>query len=246
MTTPAPPEPTAPARGFLQNLAGMYGSPRAEFGHILRRAAFWWPMLATVIINLTFTVIWVQKVDVRAFMRAQIEASPRADRIPPDRMETIVETQSRMFRPIAFTSAVLGAPIVTFILGGLFLFVYRFLYAGEVTYRQSLSVVAWSFLAVGVVTVPLSLLTFALKGDWNVNPQEVLATNVGALVDKAAVARPLHALLSSLDLVTFWILFLLAAGYGVATRRATSTALWGVGGCWALWVLGKVAWNLLM
>jgi hypothetical protein len=245
MATPAPPEPTAPARGFFQNLAGMYGSPRGEFAPILRRGAFWWPMLASVVVNLAFTVVWAQKVDVRAFMRAQIEASPRADRIPPDRMETIVETQSRMFRPIAFTSAVLGAPLVASLLGGLFLFVYRFMYAGDVSYRQSLCTVAWSFLTVGVVTVPLSLLTLALKGDWNVNPQEVLATNLGALVDKAAVARPLHALLSSLDLVSFWILFLLATGYGVATRRSTASALWGVGGCWALYVLVKVAWNAL-
>ena len=37
----------------------------------------------------------------------------------------------------------------------------------------------------------------------------------------------------------------LATGFGVASRRTTSSALWGVGVCWALIVLVKVGFAFL-
>ena len=52
-------------------------------------------------------------------------------------------------------------------------------------------------------------------------------------------------LLGSLDLFSFWHIFLLAAGFGVASKRGTGSAIWGVAICWLLLVLGKVAFTLL-
>jgi hypothetical protein len=85
------------------------------------------------------------------------------------------------------------------------------------------------------------LLVFALKGDWNLNPQELLQANPTALLEKDAVAKPLWALLSSFDLFSFWVLFLLAVGFGVASKRATGSAFWGAAAPWLLYVMGKVA-----
>jgi hypothetical protein len=38
------------------------------------------------------------------------------------------------------------------------------------------------------------------------------------------------------------MVFLLAVGFGVASRKTTGSALWGVGICWAIIVLVKVGW----
>jgi hypothetical protein len=79
-----------------------------------------------------------------------------------------------------------------------------------------------------------------LKGDWNLNPQEALQANATLFLDRAAVARPLYALVGSLDLVSFWQIGLLAVGFAVASRREVKKAMWGVAVPWALLVLGKV------
>ena len=50
----------------------------------------------------------------------------------------------------------------------------------------------------------------------------------------------------SLDLFTAWFMFLLASGFGVAIRKPTSGALWGVVIPWAVYVLGKVGLAALM
>jgi hypothetical protein len=86
------------------------------------------------------------------------------------------------------------------------------------------------------------LLVLQLKGDWNVNPQEVIQANLGLLLEKSSAAKPLWALLSSIDLFSLWMVFLLAVGFGVASKKTTGSAIWGVGIPWILIVLAKVGW----
>ena len=80
-----------------------------------------------------------------------------------------------------------------------------------------------------------------LKGDWNVNPEEAIQAGASLFFDRATTAKPLYSLMSSLDLFSFWVLWLLATGYSVAVRRPLASAAVGVIGVWAIYVLGKVA-----
>jgi hypothetical protein len=64
-------------------------------------------------------------------------------------------------------------------------------------------------------------------------------------MDKAETAKPLWALVTSLDLFSFWVVFLLATGFGVACKKATGSALWGVVIPWALIVGIKVGWSAM-
>lgn len=66
-------------------------------------------------------------------------------------------------------------------------------------------------------------------------PREVLQANVSVFLDRAATPKPLYALAESLDLFSFWMMGLLAAGYGVANRKTTAWAAGGVVGPMGLW-----------
>lgn len=232
----------APAHGFGQNLVGVLFSPREEFGHILARPRFWIPLVCWMVVGFAFTAFWLQKVDAREFMRNQNVSSGRADRIPPGQMEQVLDRQAGFVKAISWVSALVGAPILTFVIAGVFLFVFRFFYGGDVTYAQSLAVVAWSFFALALVTSPLALTVMGLKGDWNMSPQEALQASPAMFLDRTVASKPLYALAASLDLFTFWVLWLFSTGYGVATRRTTGSAAVGVLSVWAIYVLAKVAW----
>jgi hypothetical protein len=240
----APASATAGAsqHGFFQHVVGLLFSPREEFPSILARRRFWVPLVCWMAIGVAFTGLWFTKVDPREVMRSQIISSGQADRIPPGQMEQALDQRAPFFKPIGWASALLGAPILTFLVAGVFLFVFRFFYAGEVTYGQSLSVTAWTyFIVLGLVMSPLMLMVMGLKGEWNIVPQEALQANLAMLLDRPPTSKPLYKLAESLDLFSFWILWLLATGYGVATRRTTASAAAGVLTVWAIYVLGKVA-----
>jgi hypothetical protein len=192
-------------------------------------------------LGVAFTAVWLQKVDAREFMRAEIANSGQADKIPPGQMEQVLDTRSGFIKPISWGGALLGPPIMMFVVAGVFFFVFRFFYAAELSFGQSLAIVAWSFFLLTLVTTPLVLAVMALRAEWNINPHEALQANLAMFLDRQTTAKPLYALASSLDLFTAWVLWLLATGYGVATRRMTGAAAAGVLGVWALYVLGKVA-----
>jgi hypothetical protein len=239
--SPSPVEPEKTG-GFFQNLIDVYFSPREAFGRVVRKPAFVLPLAAYIVLVLAFTGIWVAKMDPVEFVKTQIEESGRADRIPADQRETIIEQQAKIMPILVPVLGVLGTLVTFVVVAGVLLFVFRFFYAGEVSFKQAVAIVSWVFFAVGLVTTPLLLLILYLKGDWNIDPNSAIQANLGLLLDKSEAAKPLWALATSIDVFSLWMVFLLAVGFGVASRKKTSSALWGVAIPWVLIVLVKVGW----
>jgi Yip1 domain len=219
--------------GFLSNLFGLYFGPKEAFVNIVKKPSFWLPLLLSVIIQVAFTGVWLSKMDMMEFLRNQAESAGKPFQAPPPQAMGFI---SGTFWAIA----VLVGPIFCLLSGAVYLFIFRFFFASEVTFKQCMAIITHTFLAVGLISTPLILLVFMLKGDWNLVPQEALQTNLTLLFAKDAVSKPLWALFGSLDLFSFWILFLLAVGFGVAAKRPTGSAFWGVATPWALIVAVKV------
>jgi hypothetical protein len=236
--------PAAPA-GFVQTLAGLYTSPTETFRSIVSRPTFLAPFLILMFLTVGFTALWMSKVDPVAFMREQIEQSPRAADMPPEQKEQVIQTQAKFFKYFAVMPAIV-VPIFYLLTSLLYLAIFRFLYGADLTFKQSLAIVLWAFLAVSLVSTPLMVAVFALKGDWNLDPNSVLQANLSLILDKATAPKWLYSLLSSIDLFSFWIMALLAAGYGVASRRTMGGAFAGVAAPWIFYVLIKVGFAALM
>jgi hypothetical protein len=227
-------------RGFFRDLGDLYLSPGDAFAAILGRPRFWLPLLAYLALNLAFTAVWLHQMEPAQFLQNQLEESGKLDRIPPQSRGAALATYSRIIPLMAWATALLGGPLSVVLVALVLLFVFRLLYASEVTFPQAMAVVSYSFLAVHLLSTPLVLLVMGLKGDWNLNPQEALQANPTLLFDRAAVARPVWALAGSMDLFSFWQIGLLALGFSAASRRELPKALWGVVVPWALLVLAKV------
>jgi hypothetical protein len=237
----------APAadEGFLGKLFGLYFSPTEAFRSILARPVLGAALMAFVALNLVFTVIWAQKVNPREFMRGELEKSAQYNNAPPEQQAAILDMQSKFFPVILWASPVIVL-VATVAIATALMLLFKMFFSGGVTFKQSLTVVIWSGLAIGLVSVPLMVLIMALKGDWSVNPSEVVMANLAALLDRTDTPKALYALASSIDLFSFWTIFLYACGYAVALRRPVGSALGVIVGGWVLVVLIKVGWTALM
>jgi hypothetical protein len=233
--------PEETPRGFFSTLAGLYTEPSATFRAIAARPAFVLPFVGMILLNVAFTFIWMAKADPLELSRTQMEEAGVFDRVPAEQHRAIVERQARLFPIFAWLGPLVFAPIAFVALAAIFLFIYRFFYASDTTFSQSMAVVAWSLFAVALVSTPLTLLVLALKGEWSVDPRTVIQANPAALLDKTAVPKPVHALLDACDLFSFWILFLLSAGYAATARRSLGSAAVGVLVLWGIYVFLKVA-----
>ena len=238
-----PSSPAAPAEArpsFLSILGNLLVAPREAFAAILRRPSPWVPLVGAMVLSVAFTALWTSKMDVRQFMKEQIEASPRADQIPPDRMEGIIDQQVKFFPFFAWLGPTVGLALFYALAALLYYFIFRFFYGSDVGFRQAFAVTAWTFFAVAVVTTPLIALVLALKGDWNIQPHFALQANLSLLLDKATAPKWLWTLAESIDFFSFWTLWLLATGFAVAMRRTTSGALFGAAAPWLVYVVGRV------
>jgi Yip1 domain len=244
LAPPPSPDPVVPEKsgGVFQDLLDVYFAPREAFERIVRHRRWLLPAVGMVVVSLAFAGVWLSRMQPREFLTTQLQESGQWDKIPAENREHVLDQQAKFIPIFTWIMAPLGAVVILVVVAGALLFVFRFFYAGEVGFRQALAVVAWTFFAVGLVTSPLTLAVMGLKGDWNLNPQDVLQANLGLLLDRAETAKPLWALATSLDLFSFWIIFLLATGFAVASRKATGSALWGVVIPWALVVVVKVGW----
>ena len=236
------PSPAAPdaGGGFLGNLLNMYFEPRKAFASILRRPLLLAALAAYVAIVLGFTGVWMSKMDPHEFMKTQIEESPRADKMTAEQKQQIIETQAKMMPILGWVFGPVFIAILLLVVSGGLMFVFRFFYGGDVGFKQALAIVTWTFLAVSIISVPVTLSVLALKGDWNLDPNQAVQANLGLLLDKSTAAKPLWSLFTSIDAFVLWMVFLLAVGFGVACKKPTSSTLWGVVIPWLVFVALKV------
>ena len=222
-------------------LADVLVAPGHAFREIAARPRFAAPLGLAVFLALVVTVVWIARVDAAEFMRAQLEASGVMERVAAEKRADFLAGQAMVFKRMALLVPLVGVPATYAALAGFFFGVYRFFYAAELSYRQSLAVVAWTAAAFRVVTTPLVLLVMSLRGDWNVDPQEALLASPAALLDRASAPAPLFALAEAFDLFTLWAIVLLSIGYAAVIGARPKAAAWGIVVPWALFVLGKAA-----
>jgi hypothetical protein len=234
------PAPAAAPPSFFAILSGLYFAPSEAFRSVAARPAFALPLIGALLLSVMFTAVWVHKTDFREFMRAQLDQSPQAANMPAEQRAAVLDQQAAFMQK---GGAWIGPPVVVVmvaVFAGALLFVFRFFYAGNTTFAQAMAVTSWSFFAVGLLTNPLMLLVLFLKDDWTLNPGEVLQANPTLFFERTDLSSPLYSFLSSLDLFSFWLMWLLAAEFAATARVRPGAAIWGVIVPWVLYVLIKV------
>ncbi|MEO8358541.1 MAG: hypothetical protein ABI672_00805 [Vicinamibacteria bacterium] len=230
---------------FLGNLFNLYFEPSATFAKIFTKPRIVAIVLFQIALGVLFSTIWFQKLDAKEFMRQQMELNPRIQQMPTEQVEKIIETQASFMKTWGRIGPLIAPLVLDGLLAGLLMFMFRFFMAAEVSFLASLATVAWTFATVGLVQTPIMLAVMALKGDWNLSPDQVVQANPTVFFEASALPRWLWSLLGSFDLFSLWTLFLLAAGLSVASKRGLSTGLWGVGICWVVYVSVKTGFLLI-
>src|SRR5262249_40110877 len=111
-----------------------------------------------------------------------------------------------------------------------------------VKFKQMFAIMWWSALP-GLISSILTIVVMFLKSPDQFNLQNPLAFNPGAFMDQATSSKFIYSLASSLDLFSFWGIFLVATGIKAAGGKKISFggALFCVVLPWALYVLGKAS-----
>ena len=221
-------------------LLDIFFEPKAAFREILARPRWWFPLVLSALLAITFSYLLATHVGWDTVMRKAMEANEQVQNMPKDQREAMIATQVKFAGIFGYIGPLIFIPCGAAVIAAVLMFIFNSLFGGEVKFKQSLGIVAWSWVPSLLSTIAAIIILF-VKSPEDIDINNPVGFNVGFyLSDK--VPKWLISLATSVDLFSFWTIALLAAGFAVATRKSWLTCLWGVLLPWAAWVILKVGW----
>lgn len=231
-----------PTLSEAQRLTGVFHSPGSVFGDIVKSGNWWIPLLILTVLAVTMISAVQSRVSVDQMLEQAVANNERFQQLSADQKEAALASQRKIVPIAMYGGAVVGNLIYLCIAAGALLFVFNMLMDGKLKYKNSMNICSYSMLPPGVVGVAALLMVLYLKPPDEFDIQTALAFNVGAFLPATAAAW-LKALAGSIDLFTFWTIFLMAIGFSKAIpKMTTGKAFGGILVPWILWVLIKTGW----
>jgi hypothetical protein len=243
--------------GPIERFTGVLFSPGETYQDINRKPTWIVPTIIGIIIAIASTIFFTWRVnpDWNRFVREQVRQ--RVDKVGGQMpSEEQIQQQVRITQTFAKFGPAIAAivvPLFYLILAGIFALGLMLLQA-KTTFKRILSVVAWTWAPIGLVSnivFAASLMLQDRQALDNINPQNPTAnipTNLGPLLPSDAAA-PLQAIASSLDVFTIWALVLLSIGFAAIsgsrkiTAKKTAVLVFGL---WAVWVVIKIGFAVIL
>jgi hypothetical protein len=236
-----PPQETAPL-SQVQRVINTFIAPSKTFTDLRRSASWWLPFLIGAIVAVMFVYVVDQKVGFRKVVENQIRIQPkqadRLERLPADQRETAMQQQTGFWKVFSYVSPVVGLIFYLIITSALFA-TFKFAAGADIRFKTMFALVVFAWLPQIFVSLLAILSLLAGVSSDGFMIQNPAATNLGALVDPTS-SPAVFALLSSIDIFTFWSLALMAIGVTCISKVKRASAFAIVFGWFAFWVLVKV------
>lgn len=233
--TPSPPAPEAPPKSGLQRVAGVLFAPVETFRDIARRPDLLTPIAAILLVSVISAIIVAPRVDFESTMREQITQANR--NMSQQDVDRIVRFSAASAKVLLYASPLLSLVIMAAV-AGILLLAFR-LFGGDGGYKQAFSVTLYSWMPLVVQGVIGTIILLARGAASAEELANLVMSNLSFLVDMKQ--NPvLYALLSSLDVFTFWSLALFTIGFSVVSRMSRGKSAAIVFGLWAVLIVFKV------
>lgn len=225
-----------------QRIAGIFTEPSSVFADIARNGRWWLVLAVLVLLNFVAVSAMVERVGYDLMIEKALEQSRQVQEMSADQRAQVYETQ-RKFMPIAVRVfpplAIFGG---TLLVAAALLFSYRFLLDADVKYTEALNITAYANLPPAIAGNVTFFALLYLKSPEEFDMESAGGLSIGSFLNRDTAAW-LRSLANSLDLLTLWIIVLIAIGFTAlcgARKLPFGRSIWGVLVPWLVYVLGKM------
>jgi len=167
-----------------------------------------------------------------------------AQNAPPEQIEQ-AQAASGFIKVFAYVAALLGSLVMALVTAVALLLGF-YLMGADVKFSKTLSVVMYSLFAFSLIATILGVTILMIASEPSeLDVTNLVASNLGPLVDRTE-SPVLATLLSSIDVITFYYLFLLSLGMAITTRKSLSASATVVILVWLVYLGVKLGWAALM
>jgi len=227
------------AKNFFARLGGVFSSPREAFTEIGRAPRLAIPIIALVFISALSVWYLAQKIDTRAATQAQMEQMVARGFITEEQMNQQLARSADGVSPLMLVPTAVFAIINCLVLAG-YGKLFGMMAGAKNSYKNLLGVSVYAMLAVGIVSIVLTIIILQVKGASGVvNPNSIVASSLGAWIENAAgtdaLPKFIMGLAKAVDIFRIWTIALLSIGFSAVSKKLkTSTAAVWLGGIYAI------------
>jgi hypothetical protein len=229
-TSAAEPKPNSFGR-----IVGVLTAPTSTFEAIARRPDVLVPLVVLMIFSLLANVLIARNIDFNSITRQAIEDSQSgsSQQMTAEQMDRAVRFGGAIAKAMTYAAPVLQL-IVLAAIAGLLLIAFR-MFGGEGDYRQAFSIATYSWYPLVINGVIAMIVLLSRKSISVADLRSPVRSNLGFLVDMKT--HPFgSAILSSLDVFSFWSIALLIIGFAAMSRLSKGKAAAIVLTYWILYI----------
>lgn len=224
----------------IGRMFGAIFSPRKTFESIARRPTWLPPVILACLLALVVVALFSHRVGWRSYLDKQVANSSRFQQLSADQQQRTMEAQLKWTPRIAYAEVLIAPFAGALMLAGIFLGVLNGLSGTRFNFKTSLGIVSYSWMP-NVIVGLLGIVVLLVKDPATIDLQNLVASNAGAfLADNSP--KWLVAMLTPVDLFSFWVMILLAIGYSTAAPKKLSSikAFSWIFSLWVVYVLVRV------
>ena len=226
--------PLQQVKADFSRLTQVVTAPRAAFDSVARRPKFLLPLSLCMATAFAANYAVVERIGVGPVVAANLKSHPRASAIV-----AVVERHSVLSGLVLSANAAVMTALTVLAVAALLAVMLKI--TMEASWRKVFSAVAHAMFGYFLVSGVLTALVVLLRPDFDgFDLNNPVATNLALFIDGRTANPFLYHLAASADVLSFWLLFLLATGLSAVVPRLTPRASFlTVAAPWALYVLCK-------
>jgi hypothetical protein len=198
-------------------------------------------LLGVLFLSLTSYAV-IHYLGMETIVRQQLENT----RLSPEQMQQAMNRANSPNQPYVTFAGTVVAGALSVVLIAALLTVFALMGSKEPKFSSNFSMVALALLPYRLVICAMTVLVLIAAPDRTVlDVSNLLATNVGAFMNKEGMSRGLYTLLSALDVLTFAEIGLMGYGFAKVNRTSLGFGLFSVMSLWAVYVLIRIGLSLL-
>jgi hypothetical protein len=229
----------------MKALLEVFFQPGKVFAELPGRSYAWLaPLIADMLLIILSTWAVPHYMGRENIARQQIEMFAR--NMTPEQIQQAVAQSTSQGRIImGFVFAGIGAALIILVVAGA-LMAFGMMTSGSPRFGTMYSMVALAFFPYWLITVLMTVLVLMTAADpASMDWRNLLATNVGAFMNKNETSKGLYSLMGSIDILSFAEICLLALGFSKVTKAKFGFGLAAILLIWAMYVLGKMGLSVV-
>ena len=196
----------------------MLYEPTATFERLEARPNGWLPTLALMLSTAALTLWYFSIVDFPWLLDQMLAV------MKPEEREAAIKVLSRTTMQVtSLVSALVMLPVF-FAFMGIYLMIVSKAMSHGMSFGKSFALAAWSSVP-GILLLPLGAMQILMASNGQLSFSELNPVSLNQLVFHYDMSHPLATLMDTLNLTTFWSMFLLVVGFQVWAKAKRSTAI---------------------